>query len=195
MSNDNKKKESPKTVFQRSICDKDSSLSSKARLVLFVLSTHMNNTCGSCWPGQRTIAEETGLSRSTVQRALEECKEKGWIRVYNARRGKLGGVKHSYQGIISKKYRDKLKNSSKRPPKKVVAQEDHVKENIGSGVTVTLEVDPPRVLNFPVKLLPKKNTPIPTEYDFTSFNHNSIEDCSFPKEYWINIEKYIKQNK
>jgi DNA-binding transcriptional ArsR family regulator len=56
-----------------------SELGSSARLVALVLSTHMNGDGASCWPGQRRLARETALARSTVRAALDELERAGFI--------------------------------------------------------------------------------------------------------------------
>lgn len=56
-----------------------SDLTPKARLVAFVLSTHMNARGGQCFPALSTIARETGLARSTVQRALDELEDARYL--------------------------------------------------------------------------------------------------------------------
>lgn len=37
------------------------------------------NAEGRCWPSVRTIAKDLHLSRTTVQRALRELQQNGWI--------------------------------------------------------------------------------------------------------------------
>lgn len=37
------------------------------------------NKDGICWPGIRTISTDLKISRSTVQRALRELEQSGWI--------------------------------------------------------------------------------------------------------------------
>lgn len=51
-----------------------SELNHRARAVYMYLKDHADRE-GKCWPGIRTMAQELGLSRSTVKRALDElCK-------------------------------------------------------------------------------------------------------------------------
>lgn len=47
-------------------------------LVLLVLRSHADSA-GVSWPSQRTLAEETGMQRSGVQKALAALLEKGII--------------------------------------------------------------------------------------------------------------------
>ncbi len=49
-----------------------SDLSSKARLVLNCLAMHCRKDNTSCFPSIKTIGKETGISRSTVIRAIKE---------------------------------------------------------------------------------------------------------------------------
>jgi hypothetical protein len=48
----------------------DCKVKGSARAVLWVIAYHANRE-GECWMGQRSLAESSGLSRSTVQLALE----------------------------------------------------------------------------------------------------------------------------
>lgn len=38
---------------------------------------------GYCWPSVATIAEDIGMSKSTVKRALMDLKKKGFIQIEN----------------------------------------------------------------------------------------------------------------
>lgn len=53
---------------------------STERLVAAALAQHMDAAGGSCFPSVSRLAEETSLSRRTVQRALRSLEESGWIR-------------------------------------------------------------------------------------------------------------------
>jgi hypothetical protein len=57
----------------------ESELPSPAKLVALVLSTHMDRDGGSCFPSLTTIAQESGLGRSTVCRALDQIEGAGLI--------------------------------------------------------------------------------------------------------------------
>jgi Helix-turn-helix domain len=56
-----------------------SGLLASERLVAHTLAVHMNGDGGSCHPATRTLAGETGLSRSTVQRSLDRLAAAGYI--------------------------------------------------------------------------------------------------------------------
>jgi hypothetical protein len=49
------------------------------RIVLYVLADYADEA-GTCWPSQRTIADQTELNERTVRRALGELEEVGLIR-------------------------------------------------------------------------------------------------------------------
>ena len=51
-------------------------LSSSAKAVLIIVCQHANDDGSSAYPSVATMAQETGLSRSTVKRALRELEEK-----------------------------------------------------------------------------------------------------------------------
>lgn len=53
---------------------------STTRHVLLTLSLHMNEKGGSCFPSTRTLAEETGLSRRSVETHINLAVADGWLR-------------------------------------------------------------------------------------------------------------------
>jgi Helix-turn-helix domain len=59
---------------------RESELDPTARHVAHVLSTWMNGR-GVCWPGRETIAEGTGYSVRTVERAVARLERDDWLRV------------------------------------------------------------------------------------------------------------------
>lgn len=73
-----------------------SEVGASARLVGFVLSTHMNGSGGSCYPGIRLLGEETRLARQTVIDGVRELERAGLIEV---ERG-AGTRSSSYQAIL-----------------------------------------------------------------------------------------------
>lgn len=61
-------------------CDKD--LSDNARSVaLYIVTTHLNGHTQKAWPSYQTIADATGKSVKTIQRAVRELEDKGWFEV------------------------------------------------------------------------------------------------------------------
>lgn len=58
---------------------RDSDLPSSARLVAFVLHTHMNMDLDMAWPSISRLCHETGLSRATVCKHLDILETKGWL--------------------------------------------------------------------------------------------------------------------
>lgn len=57
-----------------------------AKFVLIALADHADHQ-GVCWPGQDGIAEKTGYSRETVNRAIKQLEEAGLL-----------GIKHRFDG-------------------------------------------------------------------------------------------------
>ena len=52
---------------------------------------------GYCWPSVATIAEDIGMSKSTVKRALMDLKKKGFIQIekrYRENGGKTSNLYH-----------------------------------------------------------------------------------------------------
>ncbi|WP_226951358.1 helix-turn-helix domain-containing protein [Rhizobium terrae] len=66
--------------LQQLSCDKD--LSDSARSVaLYIITTHLNGHTEKLWPSYQTIADATGKSVKTIQRAVRELEVKGWFEV------------------------------------------------------------------------------------------------------------------
>lgn len=66
--------------LQQLSCDKD--LSDSARSVaLYIITTHLNGHTEKAWPSYQTIADATGKSVKTIQRAVRELEVKGWFKV------------------------------------------------------------------------------------------------------------------
>jgi Helix-turn-helix domain len=67
-----------------------SDLSSKAKHVAYVCALHYMNwqTLGDCRPGVPRLAKDASLSARTVQRALNELVEAGWLAI--GKRGRSG---------------------------------------------------------------------------------------------------------
>lgn len=61
-------------------------LSSNEKLVLIVLANYFNNDLDEAFPSQETIAKNSSLSRSSVNRALDALQNKGYITIKKRRR-------------------------------------------------------------------------------------------------------------
>lgn len=59
----------------------NSNLPSTTRHVLLTLSCHFNDAGEACYPSQRLLAEETGLSERAVVAHLGSARELGWLQV------------------------------------------------------------------------------------------------------------------
>lgn len=75
--------------WMRSI--RDSELPSSTRLVLLTMVTWIDNTTGTCFPSLATLAQGTGLAKSTVTTHLKRAEEAGYIR----RTQRLMGRQHT----------------------------------------------------------------------------------------------------
>lgn len=79
--------------LQQLSCDTD--LSDNARSVaLYIVTTHMNGHTEKAWPSYQTIADATGKSVKTIQRAIRELEDKEWLDV---RRGNGTGHNTEYR--------------------------------------------------------------------------------------------------
>ncbi|WP_277239666.1 helix-turn-helix domain-containing protein [Merdimonas faecis] len=54
---------------------------------------------GYCWPSIRTIAEDIGMSKSTVKRGIADLAKQGFIRVENRYRENGGKTSNLYRII------------------------------------------------------------------------------------------------
>ena len=60
-------------------------ISSKEKLVLIVLANYFNTELDEAFPSQQTIAKNSSLSRSSVNRALSALRSKGYITIKKRR--------------------------------------------------------------------------------------------------------------
>jgi len=56
----------------RWVASEDCKVKGPARALLWVIAYHADRDTGECWVGQRRLARESGLARSTVQLALDK---------------------------------------------------------------------------------------------------------------------------
>lgn len=79
----------------------ESSLPSRAKTVMFYLVNRSNKEL-TCFPAIPTIARETGLSERTVQRALKELVEEGFVKKTPRYRGNGGQSSNLYSLDVEK---------------------------------------------------------------------------------------------
>jgi len=60
---------------------KDVRLSSNDKIVYFTLVGYMNHKTGKCYPRYSTIKKETGISRSSIQRATKHLAKLGYLTI------------------------------------------------------------------------------------------------------------------
>jgi len=56
----------------RWVASEDCKVKGPGRALLWVIAYHADRDTGECWVGQRRLARESGLARSTVQLALDK---------------------------------------------------------------------------------------------------------------------------
>ncbi len=66
--------------LQQLSCDTDLSDSAKC-VALYIVTTHLNGHTERAWPSYQTIADATGKSVKTIQRAVRELESKEWLEV------------------------------------------------------------------------------------------------------------------
>ena len=60
---------------------KDVRLSSNDKIVYFTLVGYMNHKTGKCYPRYSTIKKDTGISRSSIQRATRQLAKLGYLTI------------------------------------------------------------------------------------------------------------------
>jgi hypothetical protein len=71
----------------RYVASADCTVKGPDRALLWVIAYHADRDTGECWVGQRRLARESGLARSTVQRALDELFSDGVLEYVEDHRG------------------------------------------------------------------------------------------------------------
>jgi hypothetical protein len=71
----------------RYVASEDCKVKGPGRAVLWVVACHADRDTGECRVGQRRLARESGLARSTVQRALDELFSGGVLEYVEDHRG------------------------------------------------------------------------------------------------------------
>jgi hypothetical protein len=71
----------------RYVASDDCKVKGPGRALLWVIAFHADRDTGECWVGQRRLARESGLARSTVQRALDELFSGGVLEYVEDHRG------------------------------------------------------------------------------------------------------------
>ena len=66
--------------LQQLSCDGELSDSAKC-VALYIVTTHLNGHTAKAWPSYQTIADATGKSVKTIQRAVRELEAKDWLEV------------------------------------------------------------------------------------------------------------------
>jgi hypothetical protein len=85
---------SPLASYREAICD--SELDPASRHVALVLAMYMKASDRTCFPSKLTLARRTGYSKRTVDRAIRQLEETGYLDVRHSR----GNRKNHYQGVI-----------------------------------------------------------------------------------------------
>ena len=83
---------------------RDKSLKANTKILLLVLMTYENKE-GFAYPSQPRLIEETGLSKNTLLKCLNELEEKGYIK-----RVKEKGENNKYYIDINFKFKKLAKN-------------------------------------------------------------------------------------
>lgn len=84
-----------------------SSLSPTARHVALTIATYMDAVGGGAWPSMATLADDTGRSRRTVARAVQELEEHGYLEVQSGG-GRLVDGRYQHNRYVARMPADYL---------------------------------------------------------------------------------------
>ena len=90
---------------------RQSPLSSNTKLVLLMLSLYMNHITTAAWPSMTTLASDTGLSKRSVQRALQEARDTGFLVKTERFTETKGQTSNLYSACIPETPLDTVKHS------------------------------------------------------------------------------------
>jgi len=107
----------------------DVKLTGNATLVLHALLDRANNKTGECFPSLKTIAKDTNLSKSSVQRGLKELLVKGVI-VKQARFKAGDGAQTSNLYTIIKTAKERVNAAAENTKQLLKAKEDYIKARL-----------------------------------------------------------------
>lgn len=116
---------SPLFTWRSAVCE--SGLRPSVRHVALTLSTHMSERGDSCFPSLATLAEETGLHKETVHKAIAELEEASYLQVTRPETTGRGRANH-YRACVPERSDEQTVSPDERSDQPTVS--DHEK---GSG--------------------------------------------------------------
>ncbi|MCJ8518491.1 DNA-binding transcriptional MocR family regulator [Pseudorhizobium tarimense] len=105
-------------MLQQLSCDKDSSDNARS-VALYIITTHLNGHTEEAWPSYQTLADATGKSVKTIQRAIRELEVNGWFaEIASGTTGSIVPQRRRFYGHRTPAKR-RIKLSPFTPPKAV----------------------------------------------------------------------------
>lgn len=86
--------------WQQAICGEQGPQNPIARLVLLIISLHMNAEGVNAWPSQETIARRALVSRRSVVKHLKIAERIGWVARHPAGFHKQGWRRDGYEAVV-----------------------------------------------------------------------------------------------
>jgi DNA-binding Lrp family transcriptional regulator len=86
--------------WSQAVCSEQGPAGSITRLVLLVISLHMDADGTRAWPSQQTIASRARISRRSVVTHLESAEREGWVSRYVAGRNSQGWRLSGYKATV-----------------------------------------------------------------------------------------------
>jgi hypothetical protein len=106
--------------WQKAVCSEHGPSSSVARLILMVVSLHMDPDGGNAWPSQETIAERAAITSRCVVTHLGNAVRLGWLRRYTAGRTKQDWRLNGYEATVPDDVYPLLKGAERHSPRRVL---------------------------------------------------------------------------
>lgn len=87
------------------------------KYTLLVLSCHMNEVGGSCFPTITQLSDESGMDRKTVIKSIRQAVERGWLEVRKAGFAGQKWKRNTYRATIPEKVVDVVDHLPKKDEK------------------------------------------------------------------------------
>ena len=157
----------------------DDELSSRAKLVAFVLVKHMNNKTGKCYPSEERMASQSSLSVRTVRRAINELKDAGYLLVKKST--------SSASNYLHNEYMLQTTGQIEQTTGQMGPTTGQMEQTTGQLGQTTGQMEPNHWTRCPDNILIKhSNKPYNNPKGNSSYG-NDIKDCGKNEDLWAEI--------
>jgi hypothetical protein len=112
--------------WQKAVCSEHGLSNSVARLILMVISLHMDPDGSNAFPSQETIAERAKVTTRSVVTHVGKAVRLGWLRKYTAGRTGQGWHLNGYEATVPDDVYPLLKRSERPSPRPKAKRSERV---------------------------------------------------------------------